>query len=191
MMSVVRMRPSVICLNPCGTACCSVSVICWKRLYGHPLSVNPLQSSSGLHASGHERTFPNDSSRRADAQVTARCAYLGCAADRSGRQSIRMPAMQTAPPVVDMRDPIFRSDPHTLQHAVRERSRAERDVVGVWMAAPRRLQRRLRSSQVSREVNRSPGYAQRHSPTSALWRSVRDPTSAQSARRPARRSIRS
>src|SRR5580765_333641 len=43
MMSVVRMRPSVICVNPWGTACCSVSVICWKRVYGHRLSGNPVE----------------------------------------------------------------------------------------------------------------------------------------------------
>src|SRR5664279_1062095 len=43
MTSVVRMRPSVIGVNPRGTACCSVSVICWKRVYGHRLSGNPFE----------------------------------------------------------------------------------------------------------------------------------------------------
>jgi len=43
MMSVVRMRPSVICVNPWGTACCSVSVICWKRVDGHRLSGNYVE----------------------------------------------------------------------------------------------------------------------------------------------------
>ena len=39
--------------------------------------------------------------------------------------------MSTPPPVVDMRDPAFRSDPHPVLHAVRARGRAERDVVGI------------------------------------------------------------
>jgi cytochrome P450 len=69
--------------------------------------------------------------------------------------------MQTAPPIVDMRDPAFRNDPHTLLHTVRERGRAERDVVGVWMATHHAdCSAGLRSPQLSREVNRSPGYAQ-------------------------------
>jgi hypothetical protein len=50
MMSVVRMRPCVICVNPWGTACCSVSVICWKRLCGHGLSGNHASGRRGVNA---------------------------------------------------------------------------------------------------------------------------------------------
>ena len=65
------------------------------------------------------------------------------------------------PPLVDMRDPAFRSDPHTLLHAVRARGRVERDVVGIWMATHHAdCSAGLRSTQLSREVQRSPGYAQ-------------------------------
>ena len=67
----------------------------------------------------------------------------------------------STPPLVDMRDPAFRSDPHTLLHAVRARGRVERDVVGVWMATHHAdCSSGLRSNQLSREVQRSPGYAQ-------------------------------
>jgi len=67
----------------------------------------------------------------------------------------------STPPLVDMRDPAFRSDPHTLLHAVRARGRVERDVVGVWMATHHAdCSAGLRSNQLSREVQRSPGYAQ-------------------------------
>jgi hypothetical protein len=38
MMSVVRMRPSVSCVNPWGTACWSASVMCLEVVYGHRLS---------------------------------------------------------------------------------------------------------------------------------------------------------
>jgi cytochrome P450 len=38
------------------------------------------------------------------------------------------------PPAVDMRDPAFRNDPHTLLHRLRERGRVERDVMGIWLA---------------------------------------------------------
>ena len=63
--------------------------------------------------------------------------------------------------VVDMRDPAFRSDPHPVLHAVRARSRAERDVVGIWLATHHAdCSAGLRSSQLSREVTRTPGYAQ-------------------------------
>ena len=65
------------------------------------------------------------------------------------------------PPLVDMRDPAFRSDPHKLLHAVRARGRVERDVVGIWMATHHAdCSAGLRSTQLSREVQRSPGYAQ-------------------------------
>jgi len=69
--------------------------------------------------------------------------------------------MTTPPPVVDMRDPAFRSDPHPVLHAVRARGRAERDVVGIWLATHHAdCSAGLRSSQLSREVTRTPGYAQ-------------------------------
>ena len=66
-----------------------------------------------------------------------------------------------ASPLVDMRDPAFRSDPHALLHAVRARGRAERDVVGVWMATHHAdCSAGLRSNELSREIRSSPGYAQ-------------------------------
>ncbi len=69
--------------------------------------------------------------------------------------------MPTPPLVVDMRDPAFRNDPHPLLHAVRARGRAERDVVGIWLATHHAdCSAGLRSSQLSREVTRMPGYAQ-------------------------------
>jgi len=69
--------------------------------------------------------------------------------------------MLTPPPVVDMRDPAFRRDPHPVLHAVRARGRAERDVVGIWLATHHAdCSAGLRSSQLSREVTRTPGYAQ-------------------------------
>ena len=69
--------------------------------------------------------------------------------------------MPTPPPVVDMRDPAFRSDPHPVLHAVRARGRAERDVVGIWLATHHAdCSAGLRSSALSREVTRTPGYAQ-------------------------------
>lgn len=62
---------------------------------------------------------------------------------------------------VDMRDPAFRTDPHPLLRALRERTRAERDAVGVWLV-PRHADcsSGLRGHVLSREVGRSPGYAQ-------------------------------
>ena len=69
--------------------------------------------------------------------------------------------VSTVPTVVDMRDPAFRSDPHPVLHAVRARGRAERDVVGVWLATHHAdCSAGLRSSQLSREVTRTPGYMQ-------------------------------
>ena len=62
---------------------------------------------------------------------------------------------------VDMRDPAFRNEPHRLLHRVRERGRAERDVLGIWLATHHAdCSAGLRSSQLSREVQRTPGYAQ-------------------------------
>jgi|KBSSwiStaDraftv2_1062776.scaffolds.fasta_scaffold02716_7 cytochrome P450 len=67
----------------------------------------------------------------------------------------------TPSPVIDMRDPVFRSDPHPVLHAVRSRSRAERDVIGIWLATHHAdCSAGLRSSALSREVTRTPGYAQ-------------------------------
>ena len=66
-----------------------------------------------------------------------------------------------APLPIDMRDPAFRSDPHPVLHAVRARGRAERDVVGIWLATHHAdCSAGLRSNQLSREVTRTPGYAQ-------------------------------
>jgi hypothetical protein len=67
----------------------------------------------------------------------------------------------TMPPAVDMRNPAFRNDPHTLLHRLRERGRVERDVIGIWLATHHAdCSTGLRSSQLSREVQRTPGYAQ-------------------------------
>jgi hypothetical protein len=64
-------------------------------------------------------------------------------------------------PAVDMRDLTFRNDPHTLLHQLRERGRVERDVMGIWLATHHAdFSTGLRSSQLSREVQRTPGYAQ-------------------------------
>lgn len=64
-------------------------------------------------------------------------------------------------PAVDMRDLAFRNDPHTLLHQLRERGRVERDVIGIWLATHHAdCSTGLRSSQLSREVQRTPGYAQ-------------------------------
>ena len=60
-----------------------------------------------------------------------------------------------------MRDPAFRSDPHPLLHTLRARGRVERDVIGIWLATHHAdCSAGLRSSALSREVNRLPGYAQ-------------------------------
>ena len=88
----------------------------------------------------------------------------------------------STPPLVDMRDPAFRSDPHTLLHAVRARGRVERDVVGVWMATHHAdCSAGLRSNQLSREVQRSPGYAQmRPFIADSISRRVAEPRSGSS-----------
>jgi cytochrome P450 len=67
----------------------------------------------------------------------------------------------TMPPTIDMRDAAFRNDPHPLLHRMRERGRVERDVIGVWLATHHAdCSAGVRSSQLSREVQRTPGYAQ-------------------------------
>ena len=66
-----------------------------------------------------------------------------------------------APATIDMRHPAFRDDPHPLLRAVRERSRAERDVVGIWLISHHAdTSAGLRSSRLSREPWRSPVYRQ-------------------------------
>ncbi len=65
-----------------------------------------------------------------------------------------------APPI-DMRDPAFRDDPHPLLRTLRERGRVARDVLGIWLVTHHADNSSgLRSNQLSREVWRSPGYAQ-------------------------------
>jgi cytochrome P450 len=60
---------------------------------------------------------------------------------------------------VDMRDPAFRHDPHPLLRGLRERHRVVRDKLGVWMLLHHAdVDAGLRSSQLSREIWRSPGY---------------------------------
>ena len=60
---------------------------------------------------------------------------------------------------IDMRDPAFRNDPHPLMRALRERSRAEQDVIGIWLVTHHAdSSAGLRSSQLSREVRRLPAY---------------------------------
>ena len=66
-----------------------------------------------------------------------------------------------APAPIDMRHPAFRDDPHPLLRAVRERGRAERDVVGIWLVSHHAdTSAGLRSSRLSREPWRSPVYRQ-------------------------------
>ena len=48
-----------------------------------------------------------------------------------------------------------------MLHALRARGRAERDVIGIWLATHHAdCSAGLRSNQLSREVTRTPGYAQ-------------------------------
>jgi len=62
---------------------------------------------------------------------------------------------------IDMRNPAFHQDPYPLLRVLRERSRAERDVVGAWLVPHHAdCNAGLRSSRLSREVWRMPGYAQ-------------------------------
>ena len=64
------------------------------------------------------------------------------------------------PPAVDMRDPAFRNHSHKLLHQLRDRGRVERDVIGIWFATHHAdCSTGVRSSQLSREVRRTPGYA--------------------------------
>jgi cytochrome P450 len=62
---------------------------------------------------------------------------------------------------VDMRHPAFRDDPHALLRGLRERGGVARDVLGIWLVFGHAdCNAGLRSSQLSREIWRSPGYAQ-------------------------------
>jgi cytochrome P450 len=61
-----------------------------------------------------------------------------------------------APPI-DMRDPAFRDDPYPLLHALRERGRVERDVVGIWLVGHHAdVSAGLRDLHLSREPWRLP-----------------------------------
>jgi cytochrome P450 len=62
---------------------------------------------------------------------------------------------------VDMRHPAFRDDPHPLLRELRESTRVARDVLGIWLVLHHAdVSAVLRSSQLSREPWRSPGYEQ-------------------------------
>ncbi len=62
---------------------------------------------------------------------------------------------------VDMRDPAFRDDPHTLLRALRERGRVSRDVLGLWLLCHHGDNSSgLRSAHLSREPWRLPVYTQ-------------------------------
>jgi len=96
MMSVVRMRPSVICVNPWGTACCSVSVICWKRVDGHRLSGNLFDGiepdcKPAAKADRHHRLLR----ARQRAKVLVAKAAGPMAADPAGSQTQRSPEART------------------------------------------------------------------------------------------------
>lgn len=61
---------------------------------------------------------------------------------------------------VDMRDPIWRDDPHAVLRTLRERSPI-RDVLGIWLVGRHAdVNAGLRSSQLSREPWRAPAYRQ-------------------------------
>lgn len=60
-----------------------------------------------------------------------------------------------------MRHPAFRHDPHPLLRELRENTRVARDVLGIWLVLHHEdVNAVLRSSQLSREIWRSPGYGQ-------------------------------
>jgi cytochrome P450 len=60
-----------------------------------------------------------------------------------------------------MRHPAFRSDPHPLLRALRESAPVARDVLGIWLVLRHAdVNAVLRSSRLSREIWRSPGYEQ-------------------------------
>jgi cytochrome P450 len=61
---------------------------------------------------------------------------------------------------IDMRDPVWRDDPHTVLRALREHGIA-RDVLGIWLVGRHAdVSAGLRSTQLSREIRRANGYAE-------------------------------
>lgn len=65
----------------------------------------------------------------------------------------------TAAPI-DMRDPVWRDDPHAILRRLREQG-PTRDVLGIWLVGGHAdVNAGLRSSQLSREPWRSPAYRQ-------------------------------
>ncbi len=85
---------------------------------------------------------------------------------------------------VDMRDPAFRDDPHSILHALRQSGRLTRDVMGVWLFCHHAdVSLGLRSPHLSREHRRSPVYRE-HRPfladstlerTAEQWMLMNDP----------------
>jgi cytochrome P450 len=70
------------------------------------------------------------------------------------------PTSQGADAPVDMRDPVWRDDPHAILRALRERG-PTRDVLGIWLVGRHAdVSAGLRSSQLSREPWRAPAYRQ-------------------------------
>lgn len=64
-------------------------------------------------------------------------------------------------PLIDMRDPAFRDDPHPLMRRLRESGRIGRDVLGIWLLSHHAdASAGLRNSQLSREPWRLAAYAQ-------------------------------
>ncbi len=58
-----------------------------------------------------------------------------------------------------MRDPAFRNDPYPLLHALRERGRVERDVIGIWLIGHHAdVSAGLRDHHLSREPQRLPAW---------------------------------
>ena len=58
-----------------------------------------------------------------------------------------------------MRNPAFRDDPYPLLHALRERGRIERDVIGIWLVGHHAdVSAGLRDHQLSREPWRLPAW---------------------------------
>ena len=73
--------------------------------------------------------------------------------------STETPATGARADMVDMRHPAFRTDPHPLLRALRERGRVERDVVGIWLVSHHAdASAGLRNHQLSRDVRRLPVY---------------------------------
>ncbi len=61
----------------------------------------------------------------------------------------------------DMRDPVWREDPHAVLRELRERDAIARDVLGIWLVGRHAdVNAGLRSSRLSREPWRTPVYRQ-------------------------------